>query len=643
MFSWATEQFDKISNTLAPPPTDAPSRFVYCALRDDEAGAAACVPELHGAGAIVHAPKGQVPLHVACQSSMANLIRTLMQQPGASLDMRDGAGNTPIHCACMSKKPNALDVVKMLVTEYKADVTVKNNEGKTPYDVCEVGGIRQYLLPLQLQRETQDAIDRGGAGLPPGIDLGGLRIKNSALPPPPSSGSFPGMPPPPGGGSGLPAMPPPPTSNPQQPPPVTPSAASAPPDESPMFATPTPGHHQVKYAAETTTQLPAAPILGPRDYALTGSSSAAIYRSARGIQPDGFHSSSSDKRLQQKYGHSTVDSSGRAIPPPPKSGDSLSGIGNSPGGLHPVSAPPSLNAYRNPYSAGASLSATRPIVDPVTGQTRAAPASGSTSSYGYASPYGVPGVTPPAAAPNYMMFNPAAPSPSTSAASAPVAAGGSQYQTPYAAQQPPSQQRNPTTFASPPAPTFQRPPAGTGAPMVERQAFTSRTASGESAARIFSSPSTDGDSRNEVTGDSKPVPENGTDSAKKVFGSAPTSAQQTATEPPREQGQQLASDMFAMPPSAVSSSSASPSTKISSQGTEKEVPTSNVTGSFGVKPSDNPAQSDAKFTSAAQNTETSEELTDVPLSPDVKNTTKNPSDPALYSAIGMPPPPFSRK
>ena len=90
----------------------------------------------------------------------------------------------------------------MLIQEYGASAMSKNSQGQTPYDASTVNSVRQWLLPLQLQAETQYALDNGGAGLPPGIDLGGLRVKNLNLPPPPTFGATPspgpagGMPPP---------------------------------------------------------------------------------------------------------------------------------------------------------------------------------------------------------------------------------------------------------------------------------------------------------------------------------------------------------------------------------------------------------------------------------------------------------------
>ena len=60
MFNWASEQLNKISQTVAPPATDPPSRFVYCCQQRDEQGAMELVGQLAGAGMIVNQAKQAV-------------------------------------------------------------------------------------------------------------------------------------------------------------------------------------------------------------------------------------------------------------------------------------------------------------------------------------------------------------------------------------------------------------------------------------------------------------------------------------------------------------------------------------------------------------------------------------------------------
>jgi hypothetical protein len=165
--------------------------------------------------------KRQTPLHLACLHSMPKLLDYILQTAlafaggGSSSNnagnggiplqiwqVLDAEGNSPLHYACMSEKPNALVIVKMILmfglpqpnppgsapaSLNTALVTFKNYAGATPYDVAYLNTVRQYLLPIQLQAEIQYAIDNGGVGLPPGIDMGGLKVSNSALPPPPTN------------------------------------------------------------------------------------------------------------------------------------------------------------------------------------------------------------------------------------------------------------------------------------------------------------------------------------------------------------------------------------------------------------------------------------------------------------------------
>jgi hypothetical protein len=379
MFGWATQQFEKLSQTVAPPPTDPASRFVFCCQKLDEDGAIKCVSELYGVATIVVAVKGQVPLHVACTYALPTLIRHILSQPGADPNVVDASGNTPLHCAVMSNnQETTLMVVKMLLQEYQASVLAKNASGQTPYDVASLNMVRQFLLPLQLQQETQAALDNGGVGLPPGIDMGGLKISNAHLPPPPMAPTSGGgmsltntggtrYAPPPSLVTGPPATSTAPSAHYTSPSSVhssvSPHGSTLVPPETggTVSGAPGQGHQlasQTSQPAVSTTSPPVAtvsplaipgpPSSGNSDYARTGSSSAAFYKpssqSGRSfIRPDGFHSSSSDKSLQQKYGHDTTAYS-NAPPPPMSSGNAI------------TSAPSSLNgnAGPNPFAGGAS-------------------------------------------------------------------------------------------------------------------------------------------------------------------------------------------------------------------------------------------------------------------------------------------------
>jgi len=402
MFQWAQSTFDKLAQTVAPPPDDAVGKFVYCVQRGEEEAAMGCIAGIPNPNfTVVHATRGQYPLHLACQYSCQRLLLLLLNQPGVDIQQPDMVGNTPLHYASMSTSTESLNVVKLLITQFHASVLAKNAKGETPYDVAALNVVRQHLLPIQLQAETQIALDNGGQGLPPGIDLGGLRIHNPAMPPPPTfAGGAVG-----GGGmgsSGLVGAPTPFSSpSPGQPyatvggggpPPAfgNNGMVSTPAPELPashMFGTPSPsmttttriasapapvsgpdahthgvssgtdgrGHRAVSSSSSLSQAVTPAPTSNGRmEYSRVGSSSAAL--GVGKYRPDGFHSSSSDVSLQKKYGHSHTSSYGSTtFAPPPSSGNgSIGGMsagatspdsGGVVGGPNPFSALATTNRY----------------------------------------------------------------------------------------------------------------------------------------------------------------------------------------------------------------------------------------------------------------------------------------------------------
>lgn len=57
----------------------------------------------------------------------------LLIKAGLDVNVKDQRGNTPLMVACFFNKPN---IVKSLVAA-KADLTIKNNEGKDAAALCE--------------------------------------------------------------------------------------------------------------------------------------------------------------------------------------------------------------------------------------------------------------------------------------------------------------------------------------------------------------------------------------------------------------------------------------------------------------------------------------------------------------------------
>ena len=422
MFSWATSKLESLVQTVAPPPNDSNYQFLWCCQQGDEKGAMQVLLQSQSNDANIHPPidpirsiivqlKGQTPIHLACLNTMHELLEFILARNdlGEGIwHVKDIEGNTPLHCACMSNSPNTLNMIKRILTNNctRSDgnnhgvapavlntslVGLKNSRGETPYDVAQLNSVRQYLLPIQLQAETQAALENGGAGLAPGIDLGGLKIQNSALPPPPSMAMIQAN------GvnmtSGVPASryAPPPMPN------MVPNSSSlnqsqgiaSAPSQNLLLQQPhqafqgqnhPPPFRTLSDPVVTTTpplpsvtneQVSCAPSLNfnslpepPRSgggYALVGRSSAAIYSRPGGrVQPnDGFHSSSSDKNLQAKYGNENVTQR-PSIPPPPTSGGNANLFSHSLNDNQPP--PPSVGgAGPNPFAGGASALGNRRV------------------------------------------------------------------------------------------------------------------------------------------------------------------------------------------------------------------------------------------------------------------------------------------
>jgi hypothetical protein len=372
MFQWAQKTFDQISQTVAPPPTDGPGRFSYSVQRNEEDTAMGCIAEFDPVYTILNQAKGWYPIHLACQYSQTRLIRLLLNQPGINIDHPDVAGNTSLHLSCMSTDVRALEVVQMLVNECGANVLAKNGQGQTPYDVATSNNVRQFLLPIQLQKETQIALDNGGQGLPPGIDLGGLRINKLTVEPPPMSfGSSPAA-----RTQSTGRYPPTPMSFGSSPAARTQSTGMYPPTPIPgdqSRIAPAPATMPANVSADNNTATEGG-------YSLKGSSSAAIFSNK--YVADGFHSSSSDINLQQKYGHDTTARQYVTAPPP------SSGTTSSRGSLvAPMSGNAAGDGVNNPFSRGSALPKNRYVA------------------YG---PEAAP-AAPVAAQPAYNQYSPAAP------------------------------------------------------------------------------------------------------------------------------------------------------------------------------------------------------------------------------------------
>lgn len=162
MFSWANSQLEKLSETLAPPPTTPGPRFLAALAAFDENTALSILNDQNPVNALdIYTPvkpNGICPIHVAATYGAVTVLRELIVNRGVSVDTLDQSGYTPLHHAASTKLINAnvsLQVAKFLVEECGASVITKSQQQQqTPYDVASSQAVRGYLLPKQLQAET---------------------------------------------------------------------------------------------------------------------------------------------------------------------------------------------------------------------------------------------------------------------------------------------------------------------------------------------------------------------------------------------------------------------------------------------------------------------------------------------------------
>jgi hypothetical protein len=339
MFSWANQQLSKLADTvLAPVPENTPYlRFLSACSSGDELTAKACVDEMMtlsssgGVTSVIGSPsKGMQAIHYAAFNGMIEVTRTLLLAANVPIDTFDYQGNTPLHHAVLNRD-NPLSFIRFLVEEHNASVVVKNAQGQTPYDVATNVNVRSYLLPRQLQQETMTAIQSGGQGLIPGMDMGGYAV-------------------------------------------AVPAAASAPP---PPIITNTNTRISVQGAPPPPPLSTASPMIleanqQPLEHARYNTASSAPNSANLRYRPDGFHSSSSDVNLQTKYGHVAVPTVVPPPPPPPP------GASSSTAGVVGLPPPPFSYAANTAIASGNNSRSTYPTTtsrylayDAVTGQSMA--------------------------------------------------------------------------------------------------------------------------------------------------------------------------------------------------------------------------------------------------------------------------------
>lgn len=392
MFAWASskfnEQLSSLADTLAPPPDTPEHHFLIALKTGSELNyAIQALLDVHNVLNVPsNAQTGKRPIHYAAEYGNMEAVRTLLEQYQVQVNACfDYQGNTVLHYAA---KSGNLALVQCLVQTFELHklIGIKNAESQTPYECTEDLKVRQFLLPLQLQEETRQCIANGGAGLMPGIDMGGMQVNKAQIAPPPSAVAAPptminGASPQRASvsksgihsryvaydmmsdGVAAPTPIPPAVVAPSHTPSVAvmnppmmvasvvplvlaPTPAVMTSSESPAALLPVQQHSPTTSAPANANPFTAAPLPPPPFYAappvFVNRTSAAAPRSnppRERLKPDGFHSSSSDKNLQEFYGHvkqaPSVD-----IPPPPVSNGSYTHGGNNPNTNQRYPVPP---------------------------------------------------------------------------------------------------------------------------------------------------------------------------------------------------------------------------------------------------------------------------------------------------------------
>ncbi|XP_071114654.1 uncharacterized protein [Haliotis cracherodii] len=90
------------------------------------------------------------PLHCAAREQCLECVKLFL--PVSNVNAQDSDGNTALHCSVLSNKPHSHEVIQTLV-EKRADVGIKNKEGKTP---LHCAASRQCLECVKLFLSVSD-------------------------------------------------------------------------------------------------------------------------------------------------------------------------------------------------------------------------------------------------------------------------------------------------------------------------------------------------------------------------------------------------------------------------------------------------------------------------------------------------------
>lgn len=82
---------------------------------------------------------GSLPLHYACKCQ-ADIVQYLVEPYDGSLNTLDANGNSTLHCACIG---GACDVVSYLMQKQNSFVSVRNRDGKIPFQLLTESNVSQ--------------------------------------------------------------------------------------------------------------------------------------------------------------------------------------------------------------------------------------------------------------------------------------------------------------------------------------------------------------------------------------------------------------------------------------------------------------------------------------------------------------------
>ncbi|XP_023234600.1 protein phosphatase 1 regulatory subunit 16A-like isoform X1 [Centruroides vittatus] len=99
--------------------------------------------------------QGATPLHVAAANGYLSVVEYLLEN-NVSTEVVDDDLWQPIHAAACWGHP---DVIELLV-QFGADLNAKTKNGESPYDICEDLELKERILQLKSEMETNDGTPR---------------------------------------------------------------------------------------------------------------------------------------------------------------------------------------------------------------------------------------------------------------------------------------------------------------------------------------------------------------------------------------------------------------------------------------------------------------------------------------------------